>query len=202
MSNIITQQFITDMSGKEFPTNSATTALLEGAQDFIERLCGGKVVERREFVRGTAEERTYTFYSSVDIFAVEDCDEIEYIKIAGVQLASADFIQLRATRTGPVEYIRLSLLATSPKFLIDELHPLDIVVKAKFGYSTNAPAVVKTTIARMVLNMYGRKQIKSESINDYSVTFEDVSESLKAEKLLAPYIRKSMTRVISGQIQV
>lgn len=203
MSNIITQQFITDMSGKSFPTNDATTALIEGAQDFIERLCGGGVVERREFAReAQASERTYTFYKSIDVFPIDDCDSIEYIKIGGVQLASSDFVQLRATRSGPVEYIRLANLATSPTFIVDELHPIDVIVKAKFGGFSPVPALAKTAVARMVLNMYGRKQIKSEGIGDYSVTFEDVAESLKVEKLLAPYIRKSLTRRISGTIQV
>jgi hypothetical protein len=200
--------------------NSFITTLTTMAEDYIEKYCGGGIVTKRWFDDDDAEVTRYYNGDGSTKIMIDDLRSLTSLVVDGITLTvDEDFYlyPLNATADGvPYEWIELiqpetrlgnlntnSRIQSTAPYIFEERQK-NIAVKGKFGYSkTTAPDLIKTAVLKLVTACIREnvgdtdvKEITSESLGDYSVSFgkiDTIAYQLELGKLLDPYVRKTIS---------
>lgn len=191
--------------------NDYITTLIAFATKYIESYTG------RKFEAPSPDTAITRYYDGNDCtrLSIDDLRELTSLTVDGVALTvNEDFYlyplnaQSEAADLKPYEWIELiqpetrlnvnsRVQASSP--YVFECGQRRVVLVGKFGYSATAPADVQVAALKLVAGVIKEnigdadvKEISSESVGEYSVTFEKVSQvagSVKANELLNQFKR-------------
>jgi hypothetical protein len=209
-----------DVTGEPF-VESAISA----SQTFVENYCGDERFGKRVFqapdpdsditkyFNGNGNERLY----------IGDIRSVTSLSIDGeAQTLNEDYFlsPLNADADGR-PYTALELVQTSvvgmnsrsgrAKYIFEE-DQRNIVVVGKWGYSETPPEDIKFAVLKLVgailkenMTDTSMKQITSESLGDYSVSYEkikDLADRLDVVSILAPYKRTNNKKSSTSVYQV
>lgn len=196
--------------------------LISAANDYIENYCGDAKFGRRSFSAPDPDnDETRRFDGNQGVkLSVGDLRSITSLTIDGVQYTvNTDFVLYPANASAqrePYQWIELvqpggavnsrSALASSYEFTIGQQN---VAVVGKWGYSATPPSAIKIAATKLVAGMIKEnltdkdvKEIKQESLGDYSATYQDVTKvagALGVNELLEPFKRKA-PKAMSGVI--
>jgi len=178
--------------------DSFIDTLIASATDYIETYCGDSRFGRRVFEApspDTAVARKFDGNDGVK-FHVGDLREITSMSINGTQYTKdVDFVLCPANPINePYRWLELiqpggavnsrSALASYYEFAWGQQN---VIVTGKWGFSATPPASITLAATRIVGAMIKEnigdqdvKEIKSETLGDYSVTYQDISKIANA----------------------
>ena len=183
--------------------------LIAAATEFIEKFCGDEQFGPRVFAApdpDTASERVFDGNGGSKLF-IGDLREIDSLTIDGIAYAQTTDFLLYPANEYPKRWIELiqpagaanSRLVRAGTFIFPEGQQ-NVVVSAKWGYSTTPPTTIKIAanklVAALIKENIGDKDVRevtSETLGDYQVSYAaitKIADALKVTDLLAPYTRK------------
>lgn len=225
MANVITKSDVEKFMGLTIDASLDTfiLVLIQGAQDFIFRACGGGIVEKRWFNDGDVSATRYYDGNGATRLEVDDIRALTSLVVDGVALVeNTDFFLYPLNETVK-EWIELiqpeTRLATNSR--IDSTSPYifdegqrSVTIVGKFGYSTDAtaPDLIKVCALKIVSGFIKEnigdsdlKEITSESLGDYSVSFAKITETanrMNMNDMLASFTRQPIGKSASGVLTV
>lgn len=204
----ITEQEIEQYSGIDIPSTMSTLLgeIISGIEKLIEETTG------RKFVAPTPDNDETRYYDGNGLkrLNIDDLRSITSLVVDGVSLVKdVDYYlyPLNAVADGkPYEAIELvqsiSGSNRNPRAgttYIFEEDQRNVVITGKFGYSASLPSAIKLASLKIasaiIKENVARKELSSESLGEYSVSYmkiADVADSMNFEKVLAPYIKKTV----------
>lgn len=192
------------------------STLISAVTDYIERYCGGGVIEKREF-EASNDDRTF-YYDGNDAtkLEIDDLRDITSLTVnfnTGSETALTEDddyylyplnedVKTRIELVQPFTRLNLnSRLQSSSPYVFDEGQK-GVKVVGKFGYSTTPPDAIKLACLKLVgaiikenIGDTDLKEITSESLGDYTANYvkiKDIAERLKVNDVLNPYKRVSV----------
>ena len=164
------------------------STLIGSAQSFIE------LYTDREFAVEDTDETRYFDGNGLTTLNIDDLREVTSVTVDGVALTENDdyFLLPYRSRDGVKTQIRLSQpstrlnsnsrISSSSPYIFEEAQR-NVVIVGKFGYSVTAPDPIKT-VALSICSAFLKqnisdkdvKEINSESLGDYSVTYSKLNE--------------------------
>lgn len=204
----ITEQEIEQYSGVDIPSTMSTllASIISSIEKIIEETTG------RKFVAPNPDDDTTRYYDGNGLkrLNIDDIRSITSLVVDGVSLVKDTDYYLYPLNaiadSKPYEAIELiqsiSGSNRNPRAgttYIFEEDQRNIVITGKFGYSASLPAPIKLASLKLASAIMkeniARKELSSESLGEYSVSYlkvADVADSMGFDKVLAPYIKKSV----------
>lgn len=143
----------------------------------------------RVFVADSTASSKYYDKIKDDYIFIDECVEIESVKINGVELAEADY-DVSPYNEMPIRKITFN----TPQHFGHGKKAIEI--SAKWGYSVACPEPIQFAVATLVGGiisgfMTKANAIKSEKVGDYSVTYdtENVSNMAEADNIIKSYTK-------------
>ena len=204
--------------------------LILSAEDIIDRYTGNGIVAKRRFLnRSDQPDKTY-YYDGNEAATIEIDDllsvtsvTVDLVSGAGIALTQdTDYYlyPLSAQNNGePYTSIQLiqpetritrnSRLDLANPYIFDEGQKT-IAITGQFGYSVTPPKAIQYAATKIVAAALKEsvgnsqfKELKSENLGDYSVTYEkikDIADRIGALDILEPYKRKSVKPKVGSMI--
>ena len=186
--------------------------VIAGSQKYIERVCGDEYLGDRVFEAPTPDDdetRIFDGSGSKRLF-VGDLFSLTSLTVDTTLLTKGDDFYLYPVNQDVAHYIEMaqpaSRLAGNSRTVGESSYIFDAVqqnveVVGKFYYSATAPDDIKLAMLKLVGGVIKEnvsdndvKELKQETLDDYSVTFQDVSKiahALGVDNILSPYVRTS-----------
>lgn len=220
MTQIITKADIQNFMGIiiDSSLDGYVSTLIGSVQDYIERYCGNGIVERREF--SVADVETTRYYNGNDSHAltIDDLREITSIYANGILLTNNDDYYTYPLNKNVIEWIELiqaetrlnvnSRIGSASQYIFYK-GQRNVAITGKFGYSVNAPDVIKTVAMSIVASLLKAnipdndlKSVTQESIGDYSVSYNATAsevDKLGLNVQLDMFKRKPVAELASGK---
>ena len=211
--------YITKLEAKKYLGTNWTSGLdtfvdlvIAGAQRYIERVCGDEYLGDRVFEAPTPDDdetRIFDGSGSKRLF-VGDLFSLTSLTVDTTLLTKGDDFYLYPVNQDVAHYIEMaqpaSRLAGNSRTLGESFYIFDAVqqnvsIVGKFYYSATPPDDIKLAMLKLVgailkenIGDNDVKEVKQETLDDYSVTFQEVSKiahALRVDDLLSPYVRSS-----------
>lgn len=193
--------------------DSFVEKVITGVSKYINRVCGDDALGVRKFEAPDPDEDEVRYFdgSGSKRLYVGDLWELTSLLVDGVELVEDEdfFLYPQNTETA-YHYIELAqpstrLNATSREFgsepYIFEVGQHNVEVTGKFYFSDVADETIELATLKLASAVIKEnvtdndvKEIKSETLDDYKVDFQEVSKiahALKVDNLLSPYVRTS-----------
>lgn len=195
--------------------DSFVTSVIAGVQKYIERYCGDDKIGVRKFEAPNPDEdqiRKFDGNGDARLY-FGDVQEITSLTVDEVSLTEdedyflypankeADEPYTYAEMAQPVTRLQANSRSIGDEYYAFEVGQKNIVVTGKFYYSATVPADIELATLKLASAIIKEnvsdkdvKELKSESLGDYSVSYQDVDKiagSLKVTDLLAGYVRKA-----------
>lgn len=186
-------------------------SVIESIDTYIERYCGDEKFGLRIFKDPGADETRYFDGNDSTKLPIGDVLSLTSIEVENQSLTEDQdyyLYPLNADKSGqPFTWVELvqpetgfrSNLRTGGTSYFFELGQRNVAVTGRFAYSTTPPADVQLAAVKLVAGVLKEnigdkdiKELKSESLGAYSVSYESVSQlayALEVEQILAPYRR-------------
>lgn len=202
------------------------TMLIAAVSDYISKAAGAGLVTRREFGLDSEADSTTRKYDGTGAtkLMIDDVLSIDTLVVDDETLTEdTDFFLCPANALAdgkPYEWIELaqpalgnrssrSLSSNNPfVFTVDQRN---VVVTGKFGYSTDVPPVIKLACLKLATAVIKEnvadsdvREVSSETLGDYSVSFGSVSNTanaIKVDTLLDGYLRTGIPVKYAGILQ-
>ena len=186
--------------------------VIAGAQKYIERVCGDEYLGDRVFEApaGDADVTKVFDGSGAKRLFVGDLFSLTSLEVDSVALTVSDDFYLYPVNQDVSHYLEMaqpaSRLAGNSRVLGESPYVFgaaqqNVSVVGKFYYSVTPPDDIKLAMLKLVgavikenVSDNDVKEVKKEDLDDYSVTFQDVSKiahALKVDALLSSYVRTS-----------
>lgn len=211
----VTKAEIEAFSGLTISTAQQTIldTLISAIQSFIEKYCGGQYFSRRWFDDNDSEKTYYYNGNDFKRLPIDDLRTVVSVENFGTALEKdVDYVLLPLNAENDnVPYEAIELIQPENSFgntnsRISQFNPFifeqgqkSVKVVGKFGYSKIVPADIKLATLKIISAVLKEnidettKQVKSESLGDYSVSYETVKEiagNIGANDILDRYVKK------------
>lgn len=202
--------------------DSFVDKVISGVQKYIERYCGDDKLGVRKFEAPDPDDdetRKFDGNGSMKLF-FGDVRSITSLAIDEVALTEdedyflypankeADEPYTYAEMAQPVTRLQENSRSFGDEYYVFEVGQKNIEIVGKFYYSSTPPADIELATLKLAAAVIKEntadkdiKEIKSESLGDYSVSYQDVDKiahSLKVQDLLTPYVRTTAQGAVNS----
>lgn len=196
--------------------------LILSAEDIIDRYTGNGIVTKRRFLNRSSLPDKTCYYDGTEATTIEIDDllsvtsvTVDLVSGAGIALTQNEdyyLYPLNAENEG-VPYTSIQLIQPERRIVrnsrLDHANPYifdegqkTIAITGQFGYSVTPPKAIQYAATKIVaaalkesIGNSQLKELKSENLGDYSVTYEkikDIADRIGALDILEPYKRQSV----------
>lgn len=187
--------------------------VIAGVQKYIERYCGDEKIGVRKFEAPDPDDDETRYFdgSGNKKLFIGDCQSITSLVIDSVALTEdedyflypankeADEPYTYAEMTQPVTRLQDNSRSIGDEYYVFEIGQKNVEIVGKFYYSEEPPADIELATLKLASAIIKEnvtdndvKELKSEALGDYSVSYQDVEKiahSLKVADLLGQYVR-------------